>query len=70
MLQKNDRARIVINAITLETLEILLKLKRENLRCRNMELLQVQVTRVKELSIYHLTESENPVWIAAFGGEK
>ena len=70
VLQKNDRARIVINAITLETLEILLKLKRENPRCRNMELLQVQVTRVKELSIYHLTESENPVWIAAFGGEK
>ena len=70
VLQKNDRARIVINAITLETLGTLLKRKRENPRCRNMELLQVQVTRVKELSIYHLTESENPVWIAAFGGEK
>lgn len=70
VLQKNDRARIVMNAITLETLETLLKLKKENPHCRNMELIQVQITRVKELYVYHLTESENPVWIAAFGGEE
>lgn len=70
VLQKNDRARIVMNAITLETLETLLRLKKENPHCRNMELTQVQITRVKELSVYHLTESENPVWIAAFGGEE
>ena len=70
VLQKNDRARIVMNAITLETLETLLRLKKESPHCRNMELIQVQITRVKELSVYHLTESENPVWIAAFGGEE
>lgn len=70
VLRKNDRARIVMNAITLETLETLLKLKKENPHCRNMELVQVQLTRVKALSVYHLTESENPVWIAAFGGEE
>ena len=59
-----------MNAITLETLETLLRLKKESPHCRNMELIQVQITRVKELSVYHLTESENPVWIAAFGGEE
>ncbi len=61
----NPAMRVVINAISLETIsevrEILslFPVERE-------EIVQLQVARAKKAGAYHLMQSENPVWICAF----
>ena len=61
----NPNMRIVINAISMETIceikEILTLYPIEN-----EEIVQMQVSRVKEAGKYHLMQAENPVWICAF----
>lgn len=63
--QANPEMRVVINAISLETIcEI-----REVLSLFPMadaELVQMQVNRAKKAGNYHLMQSENPVWICSF----
>lgn len=63
--QLNPKMRIVINAISMETIcEI-----REILNCYQIEkeeVVQLQVSRVKKTGQYHLMQAENPVWICAF----
>lgn len=61
----NPTMRIVINAISMETIcEIkevwsLYKIKEESV-------VQVQISRAKKVGAYHLMQAENPVWICAF----
>ena len=63
--RKNPGMRVVINAISMETIceikEILsmYPIERE-------EIVQMQVSRAKILGNYHLMQAENPVWICAF----
>ena len=61
----NPKMRIVINAISMETIceikEILTLYTIEN-----EEIIQMQVSRAKEVGRYHLMQAENPVWICAF----
>ena len=70
--RKNPRMRIVINAISMETIAEL----REVLAAfpvEEEEILQMQVNRVRKLGSYHLPQAENPVWICSFtfrNGEK
>lgn len=63
--QKNPRMRVVINAISLETIcEI-----REVLRIYLMaekELIQLQASRTNQIGGYHMMKAENPVWICSF----
>lgn len=63
--QKNHAMRIVINAVTLETIceikDIL-----ADYPVQNAELVQLQVNRVTEMGNYHMTKAENPVWICSF----
>lgn len=63
--QKNPHMRVVINAISMETIcEI-----REVLgmfSVKNEEMVQMQVSRAKNVGAYHLMQAENPVWICAF----
>lgn len=63
--KKNPKMRIVINAISLETIceikEVLADYPIEN-----EELIQMQVSRARQTGSYHLMQAENPVWICAF----
>ena len=66
--QINPHMRVVVNAISLETIceirEILFKEKMDTVK--NVQAVQMQVNRVKPAGSYHLVRSENPVWICAF----
>ena len=63
--QKNPQMRIVINAVTLETVgEIREALAHFPVADESM--VQLQVSRTKKAGAYHLVQAENPVWICAF----
>lgn len=63
--QRNPGMRVVINAISMETIceirEIL-----SGYPIEGEEIVQMQVSRVKTAGNYHLMQAENPVWICAF----
>lgn len=63
--RKNPGARIVINAITLETLGEVTELLR-TLPVRQEEIVQVQVSKARKTGRYHLMQAENPVYIISF----
>lgn len=67
--RKNREARFVINAVTLETLSQIEKLKIAYPEYADMEIVQVNVARSRALGGYHLMSAENPVFIISFGGE-
>lgn len=62
---KNANMRIVINAISMETIAELKEVL-EAFPVKEEEILQMQVSRVKKLGSYHLPQAENPVWICSF----
>lgn len=63
--QKNPHMRIVMNAVSLETIceikEVLASYPTEE-----EEVVQLQVSRSRQAGAYHLMQAENPVWICAF----
>lgn len=63
--QKNSQMRVVINAISMETIceikEVL-----STFFIQNEDVVQMQVSRAKRVGAYHLMQAENPVWICAF----
>ncbi len=63
--RKNPHMRIVINAISMETIAELKEVL-EAFPVEEEEILQMQVSRVKKLGSYHLPQAENPVWICSF----
>lgn len=63
--RKNPHMRIVINAISMETIAELKEVL-DTFPLEEEEILQMQVSRVKKLGGYHLPQAENPVWICSF----
>ncbi len=63
--RKNPHMRIVINAISMETIAELREIP-EAFPVEEEEIVQMQVNRVKKLGSYHLPQAENPVWICSF----
>ena len=63
--RKNPHMRIVINAISMETIAELKEVL-DTFPVEEEEILQMQVSRVKKLGDYHLPQAENPVWICSF----
>lgn len=63
--QRNPHMRVVINAVSVETLagikEVLGSFPTEE-----EELLQIQVNRTKKVGSYHMMQAENAIWICAF----
>lgn len=63
--QKNPHMRVVINAISMETIceikEVL-----STFSIQNVDVVQMQVSRAKRVGAYHLMQAENPVWICSF----
>ena len=66
-----NRVRVVINAVSLETMAEISRVIREY-GVRNAVIEQISVSRSRELGNYHLMTAENPVMIASFtiGGKK
>lgn len=63
--QKNPQARIVINAITLETVSEVINLLKV-LPVEKEEIIQIQVSRANIAGSYHLMQAENPIFILSF----
>lgn len=63
--QKNPQLRVVINAISLETICEMKEIKSE-FPVVNYEIVQLQVSRTKQAGNYHLMQAENPVLICSF----
>ena len=61
-LEKNPRARVVVTAVTLETIG-------EAVRCfdalgfADADIVQIAATRTRKAGRYHLMDAQNPVWI-------
>ena len=66
--EKNPRVRIVINAISLETMAEIAGLLKE-LPVKDVLIQQLSVANSREIGSYHLMSGENPILIAAFEWE-
>lgn len=69
LLQKNPKVQIVLNAVTLETIAQITTIA-SKFRELEMEAIQVQVSRGRELGQYHLMTAENPVYIVTLQERK
>ncbi len=65
---KNPKVRFVVNAVTLETLAQLVKIREKFPEYKDMEAIQVNVAKNRALGSYQLMTAENPVTIVSFGG--
>lgn len=62
VLQKNPKARIVLNTVTAETLMECMELIRE-FKFPEYEIVQVAVSRMERAGKYHLQKAQNPVYV-------
>lgn len=67
ILQKNPKARIVINAIALETVAEAMRCIRE-LPMTDVDIVTLAVGKSKEVGSYHMMMGQNPVYIFSFTG--
>lgn len=67
LMEQNPRVRIVLTAITVETLAECYRL-REEYRIRSMEVIRILLSREKELGKYHRMSQKNEVYIISMGG--
>jgi len=71
--RKNPRLRVVVNAVTLETLSEITGLLK-TLPVEAEEVVQLQVSRAEPVGGYRMMRAENPVFIVSFtfrgNGEK
>ena len=65
----NPNMRVVINAISMETICELKEIQ-TLYPIENEEIVQMQLSRTKEAGKYHLIQAENPVWICSFDFRK
>ena len=64
---KNPKARVVLNAVTLETVaEAVACMKKWNLQ--EEEVVQLNVSRARRTGAYHLMEGQNPIYIISMTG--
>ncbi len=67
ILAKNAQARIVINAIALETLNEVLEILK-TLPHRDEEITCISAARAKTVGSYHMMMGQNPVYVISFTG--
>lgn len=67
LLKKNDKVRMVINCITLETVAESLQCLKE-LPVTDVDIAQVSVGKSKEIGSYHMMMGQNPVYIISCQG--
>ena len=64
--QMNPDMRVVVNAVSMETICEMREILSMDDMIKEEEIVQLQVSRAKKAGNYHLMQSENPVWICAF----
>lgn len=64
---QNPLARVVVNAVTLETLAESVAVFGD-LCLADVDVVQVAVTRTREVGRYHMMDAQNPVWIISGEG--
>lgn len=65
IVKKNPKARVVLNAITLETvMEALECLK--NRKYLEDEIVQIQISKARKIGSYHMMTGQNPVYVISF----
>ena len=64
--QINPNMRVVINAVSMETICEMREILSMNDMIKEEEVVQLQVSRAKKAGKHHLMQSENPIWICAF----
>ncbi len=67
LLAKNEDIRIVVNAITLETLTETLQSFKDH-AFKNVDIVQLQVSVAKNIADYHMMQASNPIYILSAGG--
>ncbi len=65
VIKKTAKARVVINAITLETLSEALTCCKE-FSITEDEILELQITKASSIGNYHMMKAQNPIYIIAF----
>ena len=63
--KKNPFVRVVLNAISLETMMQVLKYTEEN-EIEEAEVIQVAVGRAKKVGSYHMMNGQNPIYVISF----
>ncbi len=66
-LNQNPKARIVVNAITLETLSAVLNCF-SSFSLPDQEAVQVAITKARPVSSFHMMTAQNPVFVCSAGG--
>lgn len=70
--QMNPKMRVVVNAVSMETICEMKDILSMDDMIKGEEIVQLQVSRAKKAGSHHLMQSENPIWICAFdfGGDE
>lgn len=61
--EKNEDARVVVTAVSLETIAQITDLTKKEKEHVESEIVQLQVSRAKPIGSYHLMQAENPVYL-------
>ena len=61
--KRNPHIRIVINAVTLETVSIIKELLEDD-DIKNSEMIQLSVSRVQKIGAHHMLRAETPVYVS------
>lgn len=64
--QINPGMRVVINAVSMETVCEIREILAKDVMIKEEEVVQLQVSRAEKAGSHHLMKAENPVWICAF----
>ncbi len=64
--QLNPHMRVVVNAVSMETICEMREILSMDETIKEEEIVQLQVSRIKKAGSHHLMQSGNPVWIFAF----
>ena len=64
--QINPKMRVVVNAVSMETICEMREILSMDDVIKEEEVVQLQVSRAKKAGSHHLMQSENPVWVCAF----
>lgn len=68
LLQMNAGIRIVINAVSLETIHELVEIEKM-FPVEDFEIVSLSASKIRKLGDYHMNTAENPVWICSFKGK-
>ena len=63
--EKNPHMRIVINAVSTETIRECMEIEK-NFKITDFSMIQLGVTRINKLREHHMLKAENPIWICSF----